>query len=377
MKISYITTYNALDVHNWSGLGYNIAKTLADHHAELEYIGDLQMRHEKVFKAKRSLYAALGKRYLIERNLAVAKGYARQIEGRISPASDFVFCPGSLPIACLDTPKPKIFYTDATFAGMVGFYNNFSNLTAETIKKGNQLEQTALSSCALALYASDWAAETAIAHYEVDPKKVKVVPFGANIECNRSLDDIKNIVRQRSRTTCNLLFLGVDWERKGGELAVQIMQALNKAGLPTQLHIAGIRSLPFSELPEHVTDHGFISKSTPAGVAQLEKLMAESHFLVLPTKAEAYGLVFCEANSFGVPAIATNIGGVPTIVKEDVNGRLFPLSAPATDYAAYILSRYENYQLYEDLALSSFNEFQTRLNWTVAGKKIMELLKEL
>ena len=40
MKITYVTTYYALDVHNWSGLGFNIARTLARRQAELEYIGD-------------------------------------------------------------------------------------------------------------------------------------------------------------------------------------------------------------------------------------------------------------------------------------------------------------------------------------------------
>jgi len=377
MKISYITTYNALDVHNWSGLGYNLAKTLTDQNAELEYIGNLTMKNDKLLKLKRLLYRKLGQRYLIDRSFSVAKGYADQVAKRISSSSDCIFSPGSVPIAYLDTRKPKVFYTDATFAGMVGFYDTFSNLSAETIRQANKLEQAALSSCSLAIYSSDWAARTAIDNYKVDPEKVKVVPFGANIECNRSTDDIKKIIRQRSKTTCKLLFLGVDWERKGGALAVDIMQALNKAGLSTELHIAGLNSLPFATMPDRVINHGFISKSSPEGVAKIEKLIAESHFLILPTKAEAYGLVFCEANSFGVPAIATNVGGIPTIIKNDVNGRLFPLSATAIEYADYIKDLYSHYQRYEDMALSSFNEFQNRLNWKVAGKSIINLLKGL
>jgi glycosyltransferase involved in cell wall biosynthesis len=377
MKISYVTTYNASDIHNWSGLGYTLARTLAEQHAELDFVGDLKMKNARLLKAKRLLYKAIGQRFLVERNFSVAEHYASQIAKRIAPDSDCILSPGSLPLACLETRKPKVFYTDATFAGMVGFYENFSALAAETIEKGNRLEQVALDSCSLAIYSSDWAAGTALEHYRVDPKKVKVVPFGGSMECHRTADELKRIVRQRSKTTCKLLFLGVDWVRKGGDLAVQITHALNRAGLKTELHIAGIRALPFASLPDNVIDHGFISKASPEGMGRIEKLLAESHFLVLPTKAEAYGLVFCEANSFGVPAIATRVGGIPTIVKDDLNGKLFPLSATATDYADHIFNLFSNYDRYEELALSSFHEFQTRLNWNSSGKALFALLNDL
>lgn len=377
MKIDFITTYNASNVYSWSGTGYYMAKALTGQNIELEFIGDLSVKDSKLLKIKRLWYQALGKRYLVERNFSVAKSYADQIAGRLNPLSNCIFSPGSLPLACLNTPKPKVFYTDATFAGMVGFYDAFSNLPAETIRNGNQLEQAALSSCSMAIYSSDWAAGTALDNYDVSPEKIKVIPFGANIECNRSADDIKRIIRNRSKTTCKLLFLGVDWVRKGGDLAVQITKELNEAGLKTELHIAGMRSLPLDPLPGYVIDHGFISKSTPEGRTKIDDLIAQSHFLILPTKAEAYGLVFCEANSFGVPNIATNVGGVPTIVKDHLNGRLFSTSASATDYTNYILHLFTDYDEYERLALSSFNEFQQRLNWTVSGKRLVDLLKTL
>jgi glycosyltransferase involved in cell wall biosynthesis len=377
MKIAYVTTYNAADVHNWSGLAFHLAKALTDQQTELQYIGDLGIRNEKALKLKRLLYRSLGQRFLIERNFSVARGYARQITRRIAADADCIFSPGSVSLACLDSNKPKAFYTDATFAGMVGFYDAFSGLAAESIKKGNRLEQAALDTCSLAIYSSDWAAKTAMDNYDVSPQKIRVLPFGANIENDRSYDDIKKIIRTRSKTVCRLLWLGVDWVRKGGDLAVQITKQLNEAGLRTELHIAGMRSLPPMDMPDQVIDHGFISKSTLGGRTKIEDLIAQSHFLILPTKAEAYGLVFCEANSFGVPNIATNVGGIPTIVKDHLNGRLFSVSASAGDYANYILQLFTDYDEYERLALSSFNEFQQRLNWNVSGKRLADLLKTL
>jgi glycosyltransferase involved in cell wall biosynthesis len=377
MNIAYVSTYNARDVQHWSGTGYYIAKALQDQNNEIEYTGELTIRSKRWLKIKELFYRARGCRYLRDREPGVARSYGAQVGKRISAGADVIVSPGTIPIAYLTTKKPKVFYTDATFAGILDFYPAFSNLCPETIKYGNEIEQAALSSCSLAIYSSDWAAQSAISNYEIDVQKVKVVPFGANIECNRTYSDVEDMIRNRSRSTCRLLFLGVDWERKGGELAVNIMKTLNAAGLKTELHVAGLRSSPFSEWPEHVINHGFISKSSPEGRARIDRLIADSHFLVLPTKAESFGIVFCEANSFGVPNIATLVGGVPTIVKDNVNGMLFPLSAAATDYAGYIYDLFSDYGKYMELALSSFNEYQSRLNWNVTGKRINELIHML
>jgi glycosyltransferase involved in cell wall biosynthesis len=99
--------------------------------------------------------------------------------------------------------------------------------------------------------------------------------------------------------------------------------------------------------------------------------------MVLMSKAEAYGLVLCEANSFGVPDIASNVGGIPTIVRDEVNGKVFSLQTSAADIALYIANVFSDYDRYEDLALTSFDEYQQRLNWKISGRRLMNTLREL
>lgn len=211
----------------------------------------------------------------------------------------------------------------------------------------------------------------------MNPEKVKVVPFGANIEHNFSYDSIKEMVQKRSTKECNLLFLGVNWHRKGGPLALKVTQKLNEIGIKTNLHVIGIRKIPITPLPDFLIDHGFISKSTVEGREKMIRIMSKCHFLFLPTKAEHYGLVFCEANSLGIPSISTNVGGIPTIIKNDINGRMFDLSATENEYTNYISSVFSNPTKYRELALSSFQEFKGRLNWEVAGNSIYKLLQQL
>lgn len=378
MKISYVTTYDALDIHNWSGLGYSIAKMLENQNADIDYIGNLQTQLNLSLKLKQRAYRRFSKKkFDISREPFIAKQYAKQVQMKLNSTSDIVFSPGSIPIALLETKKPKVFYTDATFAGMLGFYDSFSNLCSETIKHGNYLEKVALETSDLIIYSSDWAAKTAIDNYSIDPNKIKVVPFGANMICKRNLNDIKEIINNRSSDTLNLLFMGVDWIRKGGDFAVNITKELNNLGIKTILHIVGIKKLPFENIPNFIVNHGYISKNSKEGVNKIEQLFINSHFLVLPSLADCTPIVYPEANSYALPCISTNVGGIPTIIRDDINGKMFSLKSDITEWSNYILNLFADKAKYKALCMSSFGEYENRLNWNVAGKTIMNLMKEL
>ena len=51
---------------------------------------------------------------------------------------------------------------------------------------------------------------------------------------------------------------------------------------------------------------------------------------VMPSLTEALGVTFLEAMSAGVPVIGTNVGGVPEIITDDVNGMLVPVGSPSS-----------------------------------------------
>jgi glycosyltransferase involved in cell wall biosynthesis len=375
MNISYVTTYDAHDIQQWSGTGYYIAKALEQQNAQLDYAGNLNTPVTNYLKFKKRIYGKLGKRFLTERVPWLVRSNAIQAEAKINPAADIIFSPSTLPISLIETKKPKVFYTDATFAGMLDFYPYLTNVCAESIAHGNALEQAAFDSCDLAIYSSGWAAQSAIDNYKVNPEKIKVVPFGANIICNRKANDIEQIIMARDEKTCHLFFLGVEWDRKGGDMALQVTKLLNQIGLPTILHIAGIREIPVEILPSYVQNHGFLNKNTDEGTQELNGLFNKSHFLIMPTKADCTPVVYAEANSFGLPCLSTNVGGTATLIHDNVNGKLFALSDAAEKYAAYIENCFTNRAEYQELCRSSFNEYETRLNWQTAGKSIMDLLK--
>lgn len=376
MKIAYVTTYDSSDQHYWSGSGTSILTSLRDSGFQVEAIDNLKARSTLFFRMKKVFYSKLfSKNYLRDREPALSQYYASQVESALASTScDLVFSPGTIPIAYLRIPKPVVFWGDSTFAGMVNFYPSFTNLCSETLKNGNKLEQMALSSCRLAIYSSEWAANTALENYEVDQAKVKVVPFGANFSSGRDLQAINSIIQNKSFEPCKLLFLGVDWLRKGGDIALKVADLLNRSGMRTELHVAGCQ--PPGRLPDYVKQHGYLSMDAVEGRQALESLMLESHFLILPSKAECYGVVFAEASSFGLPSLATHVGGIPTAVHDGKNGQTFPPNTPPERYCEVIAGLMASKQAYVSLALSSFNEYTKRLNWATAGRRVKELIQE-
>jgi glycosyltransferase involved in cell wall biosynthesis len=380
MRIAYVTNFDARTLtaqNNWSGTGYYIARSLKCQSTFIDYIGPLKDKPDLKFasKLKSRYYKYSGKNYIKYIEPSILKDYARQISNKLNGIkADVVFSASSDSIAYLECDRPIVFWADATFANLIDFYPAYSNLCQESLQNAHLIQRMSLARSQLAIYSSEWAAQTAIDYYNADPDKVKVVPFGANVESNKNIDEIKASIESRPNDKCKLLFLGVDWFRKGGDVALEVAKGLNKLGLNTELTVVGCQPIDLQPIPDFVKPLGFINKSTTEGKTKIDKLIAESHFLILPSIADCTPIVFCEANSLGVPCISRRIGGIPTIIKDDVNGQLFEMDSDTSRYCEYILNVFTNYTKYKKLALSAFNEYESRLNWRVAGQRVKDLL---
>lgn len=370
-RIAYVTTYDEGDLHAWSGVVHTMAKCLVSAGFELEMVG-LRERATLRTKAMKLAWRMAGARLLRDREPLVTKGFAAEAVRRLeSVGHDIVFSPGTVAIGHLETSKPIVYWTDSTFDGMVDYYEAFTGLSRRTLRKGHALEQSALDRCSLALFPSEWAVNSAIENYHVDPAKLQVVPFGSNVADPPSTDEVTTAIDAREPGRCVLLFVGADWERKGGRVAVAAVEAMNRAGMPAELHVVGCTP---KGLPGCVKVHGFISRHDPAGRRRLADLYARAHFAIGPSDAEAFGVAFADACCYGVPVLATDTGGVGSLVRGGVNGHLLPLGASGEAYARIALDVMSDSNEYRRLALSARHEYETRLNWDAAGALVRRLI---
>jgi glycosyltransferase involved in cell wall biosynthesis len=373
MKIAFVTTHDSSDVHAWSGIIYHMLAALKDSGLEVETIDALHDPYSVLFKAKRIFKnVVLRKNYLRDREPLTLRSYARQVADHLSRLKpDIIFSPGTIPIAYLRTSIPIIFWTDANFDGMINFYPEFTNLCDETLRNGHMMEQAALSNCRLAIYSSGWAAKTAIDNYDVDYRKIKVVTFGANFNRLSSDNELQRLIALRSSAVFKLLFVGVDWKRKGGDMAFAVASMLNERGLNTELHVVGCE--PPSSLPDFVKRHGFLSKKDPQQNERLTELFRTTNFFILPSEAECLGIVIAEASAFGLPSVTTNVGGLTSVVREGINGRTLDPKSFCVDCTNYILETISSKERYHQLCLSSMKEYNERLNWGSAVQSVVKL----
>jgi glycosyltransferase involved in cell wall biosynthesis len=384
MKVIFVTTYDARDIRNWSGIPYYMGKAFLNAGIEVEFICDLKslpgnnfkfrirnLIYNKLFKKKLGNYISF---YEAENLKFIAKQVSekiREIDGGI------IFSPGTIPIAYLNTDKPIVFWTDATFAVMENYYEDFKCFSKRTIRNCHLYEKNALKRSNLAIYSSKWAAHSSMKDYGADPHKVKILPFGANIDLKRTISEIEENNNKKTKSICKLLFIGQDWERKGGETAVKVAKYLNEKYVKTELTIVGCTPPETASLPDFVHVHGFIDKSKKEGENLINKLYSENHFFILPTIAECTPVVFSEANSFGLPVITTSTGGISSIITNDINGRMFGNKIDIAVCAEYIAGIFTDYESYKKYSLTSFNECLIRLNWQVSISKCISYLQSL
>jgi glycosyltransferase involved in cell wall biosynthesis len=179
-------------------------------------------------------------------------------------------------------------------------------------------------------------------------------------------------LKRKPNNCCQLLFLGVEWERKGGQIALDSYYQLKKAGIDVRLTIIGCVP-PVAITDSQIFVIPFLNKNNQEDAEKLYEIMMQTDFLILPTRAECAGVVFCEANAFGIPVISTDTGGVSSYVQDGINGFTLPLTATADAYADIILKLYQDTAAYEQLSSSSRKLFDSTLNWNHWGRQFNEI----
>jgi len=382
MRVAYVTLSDPRDPEAFNGSGYWVGKSMLQHGLELDYVVPTGRHNRYGVAVKSRVYKrVLHQWYTHDRDTRRIRGYGREaaLQLKAQPPDVILspYSPGSQPVAYLECAQPIVIWSDATLAQVIHEGGTEARLCRESRRHGLRNEAAALRRASLLLYLSDWAARGATEHHGMSPDKVHVLPTGPNLEIHHGPADVQSMIDTRSEEECRLLFCGRSWQTKGADIAVETAAALNRLGLPTRLDIVGSRPPDGRALPSFVRLHGFLRKSVPGELEALLQLYREAHFFLLPTRWEPFGHVFTEAAAFGVPSIATQVGGVPTAVHDGVSGKLLPLAAEGEDYAALIFDLLGDAARYRELAATSFAEYESRFAWPVVVAELKRLFASL
>jgi glycosyltransferase involved in cell wall biosynthesis len=375
VRIIYAYEGDAADVNTQSGRPLSILHQL-ERCAEIVRVFPLRQHLRYLYAAKYLYHRQHGRTYRPDREPRLLRSLARQIERRVRGIdADCLFAPGSHVMAELDVPYPKIFCADATFANVLETYDSFSNCTPEFINQGDELDRKALANCDAAIYPSEWAARSAIEKYGAHPEKIHVIPFGANVAATDQAT-VRAQIEARRFDELRLLFVGRDWHRKGGDVVLATCELLHKRKVPLRLDLVGLPQVPVA-LPRYARSHGLLDQKNSAKRALLEQLFAQSHFLFVPSQAENYGMVFCEAAAFGLPSVTTTVGGIPTIVRHGKTGFTLPAKSRPEVFADLMQRMMNDPGRYHDMCTATRQDYQGRLNWRSFRDQLMKVLHDL
>ena len=353
-----------------------MSKSLANEGHEVIHIGPLSAPILPLYKAYSRFCRTFRRRGLSPFHAGpVVAQYAADAARKIRAVSpDIVFAPAGSTFAwSVPDGVPLVYASDATFRLIENYHPNYRNLSRAARETAERLERKTIARADLILYPSEWAAESAIKDYGADPARVHVIPWGANLE---EAPDRDSVLGRRKPGPCRLLFIGVNWEEKGADIAIGTLAELKNRGVKAELVICGCTP------PKPVTQDGltiipYLDKNDPEQRNRLDQLYRDADFFLLPTRADCYGIVFCEAAAHGVPSIAPATGGVPYAVRDGETGVLVPPNATKADYAAVIAEIFANPDRLARLRQSSRDAFEARLNWQAWGRRVSDLIQTL
>jgi glycosyltransferase involved in cell wall biosynthesis len=204
---------------------------------------------------------------------------------------------------------PFVLCTDVTpvqYDRMAQGYGHVPDGTGLVAALKHAANQRVFQVAALTIGWSSWVRESLVEDYGVKPARALVIPPGVDTQRWRPAPRSPTGARR-------ILFVGGDFDRKGGKTLVDAFRLLP----PGVAELTLVTRTPVAAEPGVTVRHGLGPNS-----AELVELYRTSDVFVLASEAEAFGIAAVEAAASGLPVIATPVGGLPDIVVHDETGFL-------------------------------------------------------
>lgn len=377
MKALIISREDFEDRKAWSGIPYKMFEALSSVFDGVYRCDALGYPHGPQIGLENRILSVMGRSPYWR--LRTAQYHARQLDQRIlNIDSDWdaaIVVDTFMALPCLRLKKSLIYISDCTKTQLVELsYPGFDHVAKGNHRRLMAMERLAYQTADTIVFSSEWAEESATAQYEVPAEKIRIAPFGPNIDCipSREMASVDGPWRQTEY--CELLMIGVHWERKGGPLACGILEHLNSMGLKTRLTVCG--TTPPEPISSDIRVFPFLDKNDPKDLACLEQLLMEASYLVVPTQADCSPIVFCEAFAYGLPVVSCRVGGVPEIVTHDVNGIVLERNTPADTFAKHLFDNYQDQCAYLQFRHSAREAYEKNFNWQRWAETILSLTQE-
>lgn len=217
---------------------------------------------------------------------------------------------------------PFFIYMDLDYDTLIAYYREtghpapgFKTLTLADLERLRERQYSIFERAAGVFTMSQFLKDSVLGSGVFRPHQVHAVGAGANLldlECPPHPTEA-----YESKT---ILFVGKDFERKGGPLLLEAFRMVRSDHKDARLVIAG---------PERHGSGDGITWYGPVDKNLLASLYAKASVFCMPSTFEAFGIVFIEAMAHGVPVIGTNRMAMKEFIRPGLNGFLLEKDDPA------------------------------------------------
>lgn len=194
-------------------------------------------------------------------------------------------------------------------------------------------------------------------HYGIEESKIDCVGAGSNSVVESG--DIPDDARYASK---HILFVGIDWERKGGPQLLAAFERVLRTHPDARLTIVGCS-------PSVTTPNVEVLGLRP--LSEVAQYYRRASVFCMPTRNEPFGLVFLEAFAHRLPVVASDLGAVPDLVEDGVNGYRVPVDdvdALAARLGSLIASPADCKRFGE----AGYAKLGARYSWEAVGRRMAE-----
>jgi len=270
-----------------------------------------------------------------------------------------------------NVPHVMMFHT-------LGAVKNTINIEEDEPELRIETERQLVRHCHHIIAATDNEKQDLIRHYNASPERIGVIPCGVNLDLFQPMD--KERAKQQLGFDGNkiILFVGRIEPLKGIDQLLRSMTYLpNRQGI--RLVIIGGDENSQSEIErlQRLSKELHIEDSVAfSGLIQHERLpyfYSAADVCVIPSYYESFGLVALESMSCGTPVVATNVGGLKSIIQQGETGYVVMDNAPyhLADKIALILSNPSS----DMKSALKIRESVTRFSWTNITRTIIKQCK--
>ena len=323
---------------------------------------------------RRKVEATLHRPWDYDRTLAEARERSAQVQAAVDEAEDIDLLLGaciSTPFFELKTDLPIVYISDTTAHLMNTSYDDYRSRSSGYHRACDEIERTVLHRCSCFAVTSACTAHSAIDHYGLPPERVRIVEFGAHVVPDYMPIDPTPPTREH----LELVLVAADPKRKRLPLCIDVVKELRARGWNATLNFVGAHH-PALDSEETVAWAGRLDLRDSADREKHKEILRRSHWMLLPSTAEAFGIAPCEAAHFGRPSIVTDVGGLPTVVQNGKTGVVLPVDAPPEAYADAIESISKVPGKYADMSEAALDRSHTVLSWPMWAERMKSIFQE-